>query len=235
MIMAQMAQMALPFPFVPDLRETGLLPNAAQDEARTWLDRTPDWPLRRMAVWGESGSGKTHLLHAWAERLGGTVVRGAPANGWPRGPVALDGLDAVRDELALLYLLNAVAEARQPLLLAATRAPGRLPIRLPDLASRLRATTAVRIGPAPEAFLGLLFARLLAERQLVVPAALQTWLLNRLPRTPAALRAAVAALDAAGLQSGRAITRALAIAALDLHYTSRGVPRMAAPSRPFLG
>lgn len=224
-----MAQMTLAFPFRPDLRGAGLLPNAAQDEAQTWLDRTHEWPLRRMAVWGAAGCGKTHLLHAWAERVGGTVVRGAPENGWPRGPVALDGLDGVRDELALLYLLNAVSEARQPLLLAATRAPGRLPIRLPDLASRLRATTAVRIGPAPEAFLRLLFARLLAERQLVVPTALQTWLLNRLPRAPAALRAAAATLDAAGLQSGRAITRALAIRVLDLHDS---YPAMAGAGSP---
>ena len=230
-----MAQMTLPFPFAPDLRGAGLLPNAAQDEAQTWLDRTQEWPLRRMAVWGAAGCGKTHLLHAWAERVGGTVVRGAPANGWPRGPVALDGLDGVRDELALLFLLNAVSEARQPLLLAATRAPGRLPIRLPDLASRLRATTAVRIGPAPEAFLRLLFARLLAERQLIVPAALQTWLLNRLPRAPSALRAAVATLDAAGLQSGRAITRKLAIGVLELHDNSQAVPGTVSPSAAALG
>lgn len=211
------AQLALPFPYAPRLRNTDLLPNAAQDEARVWLDRTPGWPLRRLALWGAAGSGKSHLLHAWAEGVGGTVVCGAPANGWPRGPVALDGLDGVRDELALLYLLNATAEARQPLLLASTRAPGRLPIRLPDLASRLRATTAVRIGPAPDAFLRLLLARLLAERQLAVPASTQAWLLNRLPRAPAALCAAVEKLDAAGLASGRAITRSLAAATLDLH------------------
>ena len=211
------AQMVLPFPFAPDLRETGLLPNAAQDEARTWLDRAPQWPLRRLALWGAPGCGKTHLLHAWATRVGGTVLRTTPANGWPRGPVALDNLDAIRDELALLYLLNATAEARQPLLLASLRAPGRLPIRLPDLASRLRATTAVRIGPAPDPFLRLLFARLLAERQLTVAPALQTWLLDRLPRTPASLRAAAATLDAAGLQTGRPITRTLATTALDLH------------------
>ena len=218
-----MAQLALPFPHAPALRCTDLLPNAAQDDASTWLGRTQDWPLRRLALWGAAGSGKTHLLHAWAERVGGTVVSGAPANGWPRGPVALDGLDAVRDELALLYLLNASGEARQPLLLASTRAPGRLPIRLPDLASRLRATTAVRIGPAPDPFLRLLLARLLAERQLAVPAPLQSWLLNRLPRAPAALRAAVERLDAAAMASGRGITRALALATLDLPATTQPI------------
>ena len=239
---AAMAQLALPFPFAPRLRTTDLLPNAAQEDARTWLGRTPEWPLRRLALWGAPGCGKSHLLHAWAESVGGTVIRippggapgnapgGAPANGWPRGPVALDALDPVRDELALLYLLNAAAEARQPLLLASTRAPGRLPIRLPDLASRLRATTAVRIGPAPEPFLRLLLARLLAERQLVVAPPVQLWLLNRLPRAPAALRTAVEKLDAAALQAGRPVTRALALATLDLPDPSR--PDPSRPDQP---
>lgn len=214
-------QLAFAFRPPPLPRATELLPNAAQDEAQTWLDRTTEWPLRRLALWGAPGTGKTHLLHSWAERVGGTVLRGPPEKGWPRGPLALDGLDDVRDELSLLYLLNAASEARQPLLLASARAPGRLPIRLPDLASRLRATTAVRILAPPEAFLRLLLQRLLAERQLVVAAPLQAWLLCRLPRTPDALHDAVERLDAAGLQAGRAVTRVLAAQVLELRLDIR--------------
>ena len=223
------AQLAFAFRPQPVPPSTELLPNAAQEEAQCWLGRTTAWPLRRLALWGAAGVGKSHLLPAWAEGVGGTVLRGPPEAGWPRGPLALDGLDAVRDELSLLYLLNAASEARQPLLLASSRAPGRLPIRLPDLASRLRATTAVQIGPPPEAFLRLLLQRLVAERQMVVPAALQAWLLCRLPRTPDALRDAVESLDAAGLQSGRAITRPLAARVLGLRDNS--VPVAHEPSR----
>ncbi|MBN8901198.1 MAG: chromosomal replication initiator DnaA, partial [Rhodospirillales bacterium] len=71
-------------------------------------------------------------------------------------------------------------------------------IQLPDLASRLRAVTAIEIMPPEDSLLRALLARLLADRQLAVPAALQEWLLLRLPRTPAALREAVARLDGAG-------------------------------------
>ena len=51
--------------------------------------------------------------------------------------------DAGADEATLLHLLNATAEARLPVLLAARTPPARWPVRLPDLASRLRAITAV--------------------------------------------------------------------------------------------
>ena len=70
------------------------------------------------------------------------------------------------DETALLHLLNAAGEAGLPILLAAPAPPSRWPVRLPDLASRLRAITAVEIGPPEDALLRTLLARLLAERQL---------------------------------------------------------------------
>ena len=175
------------------------------------------WPLGRLALWGKAGSGKSHLAEAWAERVGGVVLPAAMADGWPRRPVALDAIDVVPDEPALLYLLNAAAEARQPVLLVSRTAPGRLPVRLPDLASRLRATTAVEIGTADDSFLVLLLARLLADRQLRLPPALQAWLLTRLPRTPAAIRDAVVQLDAAAFAQGRPITRPMAAQVLNLY------------------
>src|SRR5262249_21242359 len=110
-------------------------------EACAWLHRTPDWPDRRLAIWGEAGCGKTHLLHIWAERIGaalrpGNELTGVP--GLPTAGLAIDDAGAAAEE-ALLHLLNASLEARQPVLLAARLPPARWSVRLPDLASRLRA------------------------------------------------------------------------------------------------
>ena len=210
------SQLALRFPRDPRFRADELVPNPAQDEAQAWLARTADWPMGRLVLWGEPGCGKTHLLHAWAERVGGAVLDGVPAEEWPDAPLALDGINRVEDEAALLHLLNRAAEARQPVLMAGRTPPGRMELQLPDLASRLRATTAVEIGAAPEAFLRTLLARLLAERQLKVPEPLQAWLLTRLPRSPGAVRDAVALLDAKALERGQAITKALASSVLGL-------------------
>ena len=75
--------------------------------------------------------------------------------------------------------------------------------------------TAVEIRPAEEELLRALLARLLAERQISVPEAVQDWLLLRLPRTQAAMREAAARLDHGALAAGRGVTRALAAAVLD--------------------
>jgi chromosomal replication initiation ATPase DnaA len=97
-----------------------------------------------------------------------------------------------------------------PLLLAARTPPSRWAIRLPDLASRLRAVTAVEIRPPEDELLRALLARLLADRQLRPEEPVLDWLLARLPRSAAALREAVALLDEAALAARRDITVPLA-------------------------
>jgi chromosomal replication initiation ATPase DnaA len=188
--------------------------------ASAWLRRAADWPDRRLAIWGESGRGKTHLLHIWAARSGAVLWSGTALAALPELPaagIALDDADAVTDETALLHLLNTAGEAGLPILLASPAPPSRWPVRLPDLASRLRAITAVEIGPPEDTLLRALLARLLAERQLRLPEAVREWLVRHLPRSACALGEAVGRLDAASLEQRRKITvRFAAVALADL-------------------
>ena len=68
------------------------------------------------------------------------------------------------------------------------------------------------LKPAEDDLLQALLARLLSDRQLLLPESLQVWMLTRLPRHPAALREAVARLDRQTLAEGRRVTRAGAAA-----------------------
>ena len=96
------------------------------------------------------------------------------------------------------------------MLLAAREPPARWPVRLPDLASRLRAMTAAQILPADDDLLRDLLSRLLSDRQLPVPEPVQHYLLSRLPRTAAALREAAARLDRAMLAAGGRVRKSIA-------------------------
>lgn len=210
-------QLALPLFRGPRLAANDFRAAPSNAEAWAWLGRTADWPGGRLALWGEAGRGKTHLLHIWTERAGAALLSAAGLAGLPELPpagIAIDDADAAEDEAALLHLLNAAAEARQPVLLAARTPPARWAVGLPDLASRLRAITAVEIGPPEDPLLRALLARLLADRQLRVPQPVQEWLVRRLPRSAAALRDAVEQLDAGSLEHHRSITVPFAATAL---------------------
>jgi chromosomal replication initiation ATPase DnaA len=121
--------------------------------------------------------------------------------------VAIDDADILADPPALLHLLNAVAEAGHPALMTARLPPARQPIKLADLASRLRAASAVEIRAPEDELLALLLTRLTAERQLALSIAVQNYLLSHLPRTAAALREAVARLDRAVAERHVRLTR----------------------------
>jgi chromosomal replication initiation ATPase DnaA len=129
--------------------------------------------------------------------------------------IAIDDADATCDEEALLHVLNAAHEYQIPVLMAARSPPSRWRLRLPDLASRVRAATAVRIWPAEDELLRPLLTRLLAARRVPVARSVQEWLLLRLTRTPAAIREAAARLDRASLERHRPVTRGLAAHVLD--------------------
>jgi chromosomal replication initiation ATPase DnaA len=203
-------QPPLPFSIERRFAEADFREAPSNAAACDWLRRTSAWPGGRLALWGGAGCGKTHLLHIWATRMGAALWSGPALRGLPELPdasgIALDNAGEATDETALLHLLNAANEAGLCVLLAGRTPPARWPTRLPDLASRLRAITAVEIRPPEDELLRALLARLLADRQLRLPEPVQAWMLARLPRTAAAMQEAVARLDVAAMAKQQTIT-----------------------------
>ncbi len=202
-------QLVLPIFPGPRFREADFCSAASNADACAWLRRTAEWPNHRLAIWGETGCGKTHLLHIWAERTGARFLAGTEVSGLreiPASGLVLDDADAFGDEKALLHLLNSADEARCPVLLAARIPPARWAVGLPDLASRLRAMTAVEIGPPEDELLRALLARLLTDCLFRPPEAVPHWLVHRLPRSAAAMHVAAGRLHAASLERHRNLT-----------------------------
>lgn len=216
-------QLRLPFLRTTRFTDAGFLRAGSNQAALAWLARREDWPDGRLVLWGPAGCGKTHLLQVWAAQ--NRAVLHLP-DGPPARPVAIDNADCA-PERNLLHMLNAAAEAGLPVLLTARRPPSRWDIALPDLASRLRAATAVEIRPAEDSLLRNLLASQLAERQLRVDDAVQDWLIARLERTPAAIRDAVERLDAASLATSGRFTQRQAASVLHDHCHEIVVPAAA--------
>ena len=207
-------QFALPFPQHHHYAPQDFLPGACNEAARAWLADPAAWPSQRLLVHGPDGAGKTHLLHVFAARHHAALLPAQAVRRLEPPPdaaaLAIDDADSVADPRSLLHIMNAAAERGMPLLLSARMAPAHWPPSLPDLASRLRATTSVALSLPDDDLLRSLLARLLADRQLPVPEKLQDFLLARLPRTGGALREAVARLDRLQLAEGRHVSRAMA-------------------------
>lgn len=218
-------QLAFDLGHRPALGRDDFLAVPCNAEAVAWLERWPDWPSHALALFGPAGSGKSHLLAAFALHHGQdrVAIMAASALTAEMVPelvkraqvVAVDDLDHLAHEDALFHLWNLTKETGRWLLLAGREAPARQKVRLPDLRSRLAATPAVGIGAPDEALLAAVLVKQFADRQLRVGEDVLTYVLGRMERSFAAARAVVEALDQASLAERRAITVPLARAVLE--------------------
>ncbi len=210
-----MNQLPLPFDHAPRYGLDDFMPSASNEAALMAVERWPGWPDRVLLLVGPEGAGKSHLARIWAARADADILSPLDLGGdldllVRRNAVVEDAERAGIPEPALFHLLNLVRERGLSLLVTARSAPAGWSLATADLVSRLRLAPIVEIAPPDDALMRAVLVKLFADRQLAVDAALVDWLALRIERSLDSARRAVAALDRAGLDAGRRITRTLA-------------------------
>ena len=210
-------QLTLELPLEPRFGREDFLVSPSNERAYALIERWPDWPDTILLLEGPKGSGKSHLAAIWAAQSHGWTVDAFEV-GTDRVPhlvsngalVIEDLHSAGGDEPALFHLLNLARERRAYVLITTAVAVGELPIRTPDLKSRLRLAPSVSLDPPDDALLRAVLVKLFIDRQLVVDTTVVDYLALRIERSLAAAAEAVAALDREALSRGRRITRPMA-------------------------
>lgn len=200
-----------------------LIVSGANAQAVALVDRWPDWPSAVVVLAGPPGSGKTHLASIWQARAGALKVDarriGDCIANLDARPALIDDVDAGPvDEYGLFHLINAVRGAGSHLLLTARRFPSAWGVRLPDLASRLKAAATVEIHEPDDLLLAGVITKLFADRQVEVEPHVVQYLVRRIERSLATAMRVVERLDRTALERKMPITRALAsetISAMD--------------------
>lgn len=217
-------------------RETGQLPLAfehaaarGRDDLRvsdplsaavSIIDEWPRWPSPVVILAGPEGAGKSHLAAIWRERSGAVPISaemGATASELAAlGPVVFEDADrAGFDDDMLFHVINSVRENGTSLLMTSRLWPMSWPVTLPDLVSRLKATTVVEIGEPDEDLLSQVIVKLFADRQLLIDDKLVLYIVNRMERSMRAAQKIVESLDHLALARGTRITRTLAGEVID--------------------
>jgi DnaA family protein len=184
--------------------------------------RTPLDPF--LYLWGESGSGKSHLLQAACQQAQTSDQQPAylplrDEQGLEPGMlegleefalVCLDDLESVAGDAAwegaIFTLFNQLRENKGQLMVAADRPPAQLPLRLPDLASRLTWGPCYHlIALNDDERLELLLASA-QRRGLSMGVETARFLLQRTPRDIHFLTLLIDRLDQASLAAQRRLT-----------------------------
>jgi chromosomal replication initiation ATPase DnaA len=205
----------IPLPFRPTaaLGRDDFVPSLASAPALAFIDTWPDWPVTAAALYGPSGSGKSHLAVIWAERSHAQIVSAVALNGAPidpSRPLVIEDIDTSAPSDARDAALFSLLEHKHaPLLLTGSEPPAQWAASLPDLASRFSALLAFGLWAPDDAVLAAIARKLFHDRQLTVPDAVIARMVQSLERSPSAIRDFVAHADAEALSKGGPINLAL--------------------------
>jgi chromosomal replication initiation ATPase DnaA len=208
------SQLTLCFDPSPALGRSDFLVAEGNRAAVAFIDAWPHWP-GPAALYGPSGTGKSHLVTAWAAMAGAQVFAAASlhletvVSLHADEPVAVEDVDNAAPNDARDRALFALFERGTPFLLTGRKPAAQWPTVLPDLSSRLKAILSFPLWAPDDALLAALARKLFADRQLQVPDAVIAQMIVSLERSPSAIRDFVARADAKALAEKRPVTVAL--------------------------
>lgn len=213
-------QLAFDWPTGVALGPDDFFVSEANARAYAMIGSPEAWPERKLALIGPEGSGKSHLARVFQAQSDALLVAAdsmAADFQTDASTVIIEDMETLPQsaEEAVFHLHNNLRNAGGALLLTSGQPPSRWPIALPDLASRMQATTVAQIDNPDDALLSALIMKHFADRQINPQPALVQYLSTRIERSFAAAAAFVERLDAAALAQRRKINIALAAELLD--------------------
>lgn len=207
-------QLILPLSKTADYGLETWIEDSSNFEATAWINEWPDWPWPSiLCLYGESGSGKTHLAHIWAKNVGAIYLTAAQAIEqnpfhWIQGgnPIVIDDIEHMKDEEWLLHFYNLIQEHQRTALLTANLPPTRWPAKLADLKSRLQTIISVELSLPDEQTLQAIMTKQFREKGLKVKPEVIDYLLKHCERSFSAISSWASHLDEIAASQGRSIT-----------------------------
>ena len=106
-----MSQINFEFDSLVSFDRDSLIVAPSNYEAVAWIDKWPEWKDKIKLIYGEKSSGKTHLLHCWANISKANIIEGINFKEIPyeliskNKHLAIDNASGIDEEL-FLHLVN---------------------------------------------------------------------------------------------------------------------------------
>jgi chromosomal replication initiation ATPase DnaA len=154
-------------------------------EAYKLINRWPNWSSRKIIIFGDSGTGKTHLSRIWQKKTSAIILN---LNKFKK--IRFDNFflkknifiienisnffDKIKkkdkDDLEknLLHFYNLIEEKKGYLILTALNSPKFWKINLPDLKSRILSSIIVKINKPNDELLSSVLVKLFLDKQILI-------------------------------------------------------------------
>lgn len=222
-----MRQLALDLAHTPAQGEADFLVGDGNRLAHGRILAFPDWSEPLTLLLGPAKSGKSHLARIFADRAGArfaqvTALEALATTGGNQPLIVEDADRLGYDEIGLFHLLNQSLRDRRPILLTAREEVAQWPLSTQDVVSRVRRATAFSLELTDDIQLSQMFVKLFGDRQVAVDPKIIAYLVARMERSSEEAVLLADLMDRLALQKGTAVTRSIAVEALDRRRRDRG-------------
>ena len=199
--MTQQLSLNLPYRTVYGRENFWVAP--CNSEAVAWIDKYPDWPVPAVFIYGPQGSGKTHLVHLFTDEVIDAKILTSDFRPPFQKKIAVENVDKLASEEALLHLFNYIKELGGHLLLTARTMPR---FSLPDLQSRMALIPKIEIAMPDEEAIQMVAKKAFEDRHILVEENVLNYLSTHLTRSFPLVQYAIEKADQKSLSEGRKIT-----------------------------
>jgi chromosomal replication initiation ATPase DnaA len=181
-------QLYLEFPIKPKYFTEDFFITSANQKVIDIFKKWPDWGAEKFAnilyIYGEHGSGKTHLAYIWKNISSAKILGLNDLHNlyYKERCLILENIEKINQE-TLLHLINIAEERHQFLLLTSSFSPANLKITLPDLRSRILSLPSMGIDSPDSDLLKAVLLKHISDRNLQINSVAVDYLIPRIDRS----------------------------------------------------
>ena len=209
--------------FAPNtyLGEEDFLVANCNETAYKAIKMWPYWQHFALNIYGPKSSGKSHLAHIWINRVQKSLPRPIQipivnaaqinmkninkyANEYPF--LVIENLDGTINEEAFFHLYNHYNVPDKFILFTSELPPSKLPLKLPDLRSRLNIIPTVEILQPDDTMLTALIVKLFNDRQIIISQDILDYILKHTERSFDFVARLIAEIDDISWTYGRTVS-----------------------------
>ena len=208
----KMSQLTFKFPFKKRYFEQDFFVSSNNFSAYKLIESWPNWPGNWLNVYGESGSGKTHLskiLEKKIERikildeshLDNTVVSELNKSEC----LIIDNFNNKVDDKLFYSLLNHSKQINNYILVNSFKPLNKFNFTLNDLKSRITSFINIGIDLPPDDLLHVIISKSFSEKQITISPKISDYIINNVERSYKKMFKFLKELDELSLSTGKSI------------------------------
>ena len=188
------------------------LVSKSNKEAYKLINRWPNWSSRKIIIFGDSGTGKTHLSKIWQKKTSAVTLN---LNKFKKikfenfflkkKTFIIENISNFFDKIKkkdkehleknLLHFYNLIEEKKGYLILTALNSPKFWKINLPDLKSRILSSIIVKINKPNDELLSSVLVKLFLDKQILIDKKIIKFIVYRSERSFTSLQNLVDKID----------------------------------------